>query len=368
MRSAPLVTSLLLALACTPSPVSGDPDAGSGGSEGEGEGEGAAEGEGEPAHEGEGEGEGEPGEGEGEGDPACSASPPEDPGTVTVEQQDHELEVEGRTLALTLLLPEQAGAAAVVVLHPGFQLGSADYRSYGEHLASHGVAAVLLDPPYALFGGPTHVELASMVSAILDWLEDESSGGALAGRVDAARVVLAGHSLGGKIALLTATRDARPRGVFAIDPVDAAGGPGASPSADNPSVTPELMPLVNVPVALVGETVNATCTGLFCQPCAPEAESFARYYEAAAGPAWQAEVLGANHMSFLDDPACGFTCNACGAGTDDPVQTRRLTRRWLTAFVAHLDGDACARAWLAGAPMDAEVARGAVLTEQKQGF
>ena len=314
-----------------------------------------------------------PGEGEGEGEPGdCPTAAPELDGPATPVEQSVSLEDAGgtgRALGLTLLLPEGVAAAPVLILHPGFQLGGEQYRSYAEHLATRGIAAVLLEPPYALFGGPTHVELADMMSGVLDWLETESAvGGSLQGAVDPARVVLAGHSLGGKIAMLTAARDARALGVFGIDPVDAAGGPGSSPSPDNPSVAPELMGEILVPVAVVGETTNATCSGFLCQACAPAEENFQQYYGAASAPSWQAEVLGANHMSFLDDPDCGFTCNACDAGTDDPTETRRLTRRWLTAFVEHRMGDECARAWLVGEAMQAEVDSGAVTFATANGF
>ena len=73
------------------------------------------------------------------------------------------------------------------------------------------------------------------------------------------RLGLAGHSLRGKISKLTATEDARPNAIFGIDPVDAAGGPGSQPSEAFPSVTPELMPRITVPLGLVGETTNASC-------------------------------------------------------------------------------------------------------------
>jgi hypothetical protein len=191
----------------------------------------------------------------------------------------------------------------------------------------------------------------------MDEVQDEANGlfaGAAAARVDTSRIVLAGHSLGGKVSLLTAARDDRPVGVFAIDPVDSAGGPGAQPSPANPSVAPELMPDITVPVGVIGETTNATCTGFFCQPCAPEGDNFESYVDAATGPLWMAEVAGANHVSFLDNPNCGFACSACGAGTDDPDETRRLTRRFFFSFVDLVaNDDVCGRSWLSGASITA---------------
>ena len=63
----------------------------------------------------------------------------------------------------------------------------------------------------------------------------------------------------------------------AIDPVDAAGGPLSTPGPNYPSVTPALMSSLAVPLVIVGETVNATCAGVFCKACAPSAENFQQY-------------------------------------------------------------------------------------------
>jgi hypothetical protein len=124
-----------------------------------------------------------------------------------------------------------------------------------------------------------------------------------------------------------------------------------------------------VPVGVIGETTNATCTGLFCQPCAPEGDNFESYVDAATGPLWMAEVAGANHMSFLDNPDCGFTCSACGDGTDDPAETRRLTRRFLLSFVQLVaSDDACGRSWLIGPAIDDVIDDGLLVTTTSRGL
>jgi hypothetical protein len=124
-----------------------------------------------------------------------------------------------------------------------------------------------------------------------------------------------------------------------------------------------------VPLALVGETVNATCTGAFCQACAPQADNFAQYSTHATSPSVELELVGANHMSFLDDPACGFTCSACSAGTANNTEVRRLTRRYLTAFVDLVArNDLSAREWLAGSTTTADVADGGLRVRTFNGF
>ncbi len=296
---------------------------------------------------------------------------PEDPGSFQVINSSASLNVtSSRTVGLTVYAPSGATGAPVVVLHPGFQLQASLYASYGEHLASHGVVAVLVDPPYALIGGPTHAELAQYLGQVLDWVGQQATPGGALPQADASKLLLAGHSLGGKISMLLVTTDARPKGVFGIDPVDAVGSPlSSTPSADYPSVTPELMGDIHVPLVMEGETTNATCSGLLCQACAPADDNFQQYATHASSPTVEITVTGANHMSFLDDPNCGLTCSVCDKGTDDPNNTRRLTRRYLTAFVdLELRGDTSARDWLAGNAMAADVQSGTVAESTFNGF
>lgn len=280
----------------------------------------------------------------------------------------------GETIPLNLYVPDTEGAHPVVVLLHGFQLAPSLYRSYGEHLASWGYVAVLPEMPGGTLGplgAPNHRRLKEITVSLLDWVvqaaEDPSQ--PLLGRADPLRLGLAGHSLGGKISFLTATEDTRVAGVFGIDPVDSAGGPGSSDGPDYPSVTPELMDELTMPIALLGETTNATCTGLFCQPCAPENNNFHQYYVHATGPALEIEVLGANHMSFLDDPDCGISCSVCPVGTDEPGVTRALTRRYLTAFFEWvLKEDARFRTYLTGAQHQETVNDGLVTGSFKNDF
>lgn len=299
---------------------------------------------------------------------------PEDDGAVQVRRQTKTLPVPGgllggREVALTLFIPEQTSGAPVVVLHPGFQLAGSQYESYARHLATRGVVGIIADPPDALAGGPNHAELATYLGKVLDWVAVESADGGLAGIADPSKLIVGGHSMGGKIALLRSSTDTRPRGVFAIDPVDAAGGPLSQPGPSYPSVTPELMGSVHVPLVLIGETVNATCSGAFCQACAPSADNFQQYATHSSSPTVELELVGANHMSFIDNPNCGFTCSSCSAGTANDAEVRRLTRRYLTAFVdLVLRNDASARDWLAGSLTMPDVADGGVRLRTLNGF
>jgi hypothetical protein len=119
----------------------------------------------------------------------------------------------------------------------------------------------------------------------------------------------------------------------------------------------------------LGETTNGTCEGFMCQACAPEEDNFHQYYLHAVSPSVEIEVLGASHMSFLDDPDCGMVCSVCPSGTDAPAETRMLTRRFMTAFfLVFLSEESGYIHWLAGAGMTAEVDAGLVSFESKNGF
>jgi predicted dienelactone hydrolase len=208
-----------------------------------------------------------------------------------------------------------------------------------------------------------------MLAAVIDWVAQSatSAEGPLGHKVSSDAIALAGHSLGGKISLLVASEDPRPLAVFGLDPVDAAGGLQSDP-VEYPSVTPELMPDIAVPLVLLGETVNAAASG-FGQACAPAEDNFHQYYLHAVSPAAEIEVIGADHMSFLDNPDCGLTCSVCPSGTDDPAITRMLTRRYMTAlFELILRERAAYRDYLAGPQIAADAAAGLVITANKNGF
>ena len=183
---------------------------------------------------------------------------------------------------MVIYMPEGVGPFPVVAFTHGFQLAPADYVSYGEHLASWGYLALLPQFPGGLFGGPTHVDLGNYLSALLDWVEGDEV--VLGGKADATRIGLAGHSMGGKISLLLASEDDRPMAVFGVDPVDAAGGPIPMPEADYPSVTPERMGSITIPLGLLGETTNGASEGVFGQACAPAEDNFQAYFESRREP------------------------------------------------------------------------------------
>jgi predicted dienelactone hydrolase len=238
-----------------------------------------------------------------------------------------------------------AGPFPLVLLSPGFQLSRTQYAWMCEHLASWGFLTVSADYPAGggIFDPPAHRDLAEGVNANLDWALSGASG--LAARIDAQHIAAAGHSLGGKVSVLAAVLDDRIDAVVGFDPVDAQ--PPGGGGTDSPSVTPEMMDDLTVPLAVIGETLDGS--GGF-MPCAPAADNFHQYYlHACASPhALEATVAGADHMDWVGDPAsCGFACSACQDGTAMDGHTRLLTRRLTVAFLdRHLRASATLQPYL----------------------
>lgn len=215
------------------------------------------------------------------------------------------------------------GPFPLVILAHGFQLAPSKYYGYIRRLATFGYVALTVDYPTNPLGNDNPKQ-AEDLSAGIDWALAHA---ALAGKVDAALVGVTGHSLGGKVALLAAKQDPRFKAVFAMDPVDG-GGPLGCPPPQCADVS-AMMPTLAVPTAFIGETTDAT--GGF-QPCAPAANNFKTFYAGALHPALSVTVLGANHMSFLDDTKNCLACGFCNKATLDQAKVLELTRSYMVAF------------------------------------
>lgn len=228
----------------------------------------------------------------------------------------------------------EMGPYPVVLVGHGFQTNINQYESYLQRLASFGYVAVAPDFP-APFLGNKHIDNARDLAAGLDWVAQQST---LKGIADVANAGASGHSLGGKAAVLAASLDARIKASITLDPVDSSIFCSA---ADCPDASNKL-PLA-IPMGFLGETLDSTAQ--FGQACAPAADNFQTFYSSAKAPALSVEVLGASHVSFLDNPFSGI-CKQPSAKNEDVVA---LSRAMVVAFYErHLKGKVGYDAYLTG--------------------
>lgn len=256
-----------------------------------------------------------------------------------------------RRTGVVAYYPDSNAPRPMIVFLPGFQLESRRYTALIERIASHGFVVVRADPPAPLIG-VSHTEMTEDVRAVINWAT--AADGPLEGRVESTRVAVMGHSLGGKVATMTAHRDGRPVALFAIDPVNGGipeGVPGAGYTNDLPDIVPSDVEDLTIPVGFVGETTNAQPDGR-TPACAPEAQNFQTFYDASTRAPWAAAWTfdGADHMDFVNDRGLCIPCGACQDGTADASEVQAKLQTIAVAFFRlHLFGESQMQAWLTGA-------------------
>lgn len=278
---------------------------------------------------------------------ACTPDP-EQPGPLQTALFETHLEDEATNRGMELLVIYPDGqmiqTAPLILFNHGFLLHADAYRSYGEHLASHGFVVAM--PSFSMtFLNVNHAKLAKDVRFVLDYClaANKQEGHPLFRRIDETRIGASGHSLGGKLSLLEAVTDRRIGVIGVLDPVDT-GNPIFENPSIFPSVAPELMPEIHVPLLVVGSELGKEM--LSFSPCAPEKDNYQRFYEAANAPAIEITQLDVGHGQYTD-PEAGAARMACVVGDVDGEWVRRSSRTYLTAFFrATLLGDSTAMVWL----------------------
>jgi dienelactone hydrolase len=202
--------------------------------------------------------------------------------------------------------------------------------------------AMTVEYPASVFSVDNQREVEDLVGA-LDWALADAT---LGPKIDSTKIATSGHSLGGKLALLTATMDSRIKAVFTLDPVDGGGPLGCS--APTCVMVSPLLANLHVPTGFIGETTDAS-GGL--QPCAPAADNYTTFFATATSPSLEVTALGANHVSFVSDVmACGLTCSFCNAATATNANVNAMAQAFLVAFFErHLRGLTGYDAYLTGA-------------------
>jgi pimeloyl-ACP methyl ester carboxylesterase len=267
----------------------------------------------------------------------------------------------GGSLTVTVAGPSEDGRELsrtgapfpLVVFSPGFLLGRAQYNGYLDRLASYGFVAV----SQSARAEGNHPQYRDDTSKLLTWLIAPTGGSAarLAGRVDGSRIGLGGHSLGGKISLLTAAQDNRVKAVITIDPVDGQGIPLAKDTIAAihlPSGTP---------LGFLGETISKSGA----QPCAPPDFNYEVLYNSTAAERFAIRFLKAAHTDFVDKPESCFPCLFCPGGTAPKSHTHELAVKYVTAyFLFTLAGETAAASYLTGTAVQKDVVAGDVTVQK----
>ena len=250
--------------------------------------------------------------------------------TEGLEIVEHLLTREGRSIPIVAYLPETSSALPLIVFTPGFQVASSSYTPMLERLANEGYNVVRADPPGTPFD-VNHIEMATDIRAVIDWLLSAD----FASSIDGSKIATMGHSLGGKIALFNAARDSRVVATFAIDPVDGDPSPIPDPMA-RPTLAPDVISEITGAVGLVGELTNGESSNPFAPACAPLANNFQTIFEALVNASWvvEWELIGADHMDFVNECPQGLfsPCSLCAEGTMNPDQVRELTTQFASDF------------------------------------
>jgi len=142
--------------------------------------------------------------------------------------------------------------------------------------------------------------------------------------IDSRKIGIAGHSMGGKVAVLAAAKYGGFASVVAIDPDD----------NGNVSVVHGLLASLKAPLLLIGAEVAWRASSV----CAPLATNYLRFFERAPAGTVELTLRDADHVQMLDEPD-RFGYGICRSGTADSRQVRITARRATVGFfLQHLQG------------------------------
>ena len=237
------------------------------------------------------------------------------PGPLQVTARGLFIEQPGGRFPVALYRPQDLGdGLPAVVFLPGYLAPEDQYESLARTLASRGFLVAVR----GRFGPfVTDHEMATAAIQLADWLMAEQG-------ADPTRIGVAGHSMGGKDAILAASEDARFRAVVAIDPDD----------RGEPSVVHGVLPRLTAPLLLIGAELGANAASI----CADRAYDYRRFFERAPAGTLELTLRGADHVQVMDDPE-RFGLGICRCGTADSTAVRILARRaTVRFFLEHLAG------------------------------
>jgi dienelactone hydrolase len=199
--------------------------------------------------------------------------------------------------------------APAVVFLPARVAPEWQYESYGRALASHGIV-VITRGWYSPF--KTDPELATDAVRLADWLVAHDL-------ADPHRLGVAGHSMGGKAAVMAALRDPRFTAVVGLEPDD----------NGNHSVVRGPIAKLKAAFLIIGAEVDWKGWRV----CSTKKNNYEHFYAAAPAGTTLLTLLGADHVQVMDKPD-ELGMGICRRGTTDSRAVRRLARLATVGFFA----------------------------------
>ncbi|MCB9853466.1 MAG: dienelactone hydrolase family protein [Phycisphaerales bacterium] len=263
-------------------------------------------------------------------DTTITTGDPYVPGALPITSFDLDRCEQDAPLKLRIVAPTTPGTYSVVVLQHAFEITNHSYDQIAAHIASHGFVVILprmydagIGP---LIGMPTAAIETERAAVVLSWIPTRFD--RLPGiELNNARVGLAGHSRGGKVAFGVAKAGAtRVAALVGIDPVDGTGGPGGN----QPRVVDGQFDF-DIPTLILGAGLGG--------PCAPEGDNYQTFYDACPSPSTLVIATDYGHGDMLDAETAALAAGVCASNSDrEPM--RRLTAGLLVAFFrAQLQGE-----------------------------
>jgi dienelactone hydrolase len=230
------------------------------------------------------------------------------PGTYEVEGERRTFEFAPGDFDIVMYRPVGiAEPAPAIVFLPGRFAPEEQYESYARLLATRG-HVVVMRARYGWFH--PDARLADEAVALEHWLSTLPY-------VDAKRIGVAGHSMGGRDAIVAAANDENFRAVVAIDP----GGERSIPVIDH------VIGKLHAPLLLIGAEVAWKGWDV----CSPRATNYEKYFERAPAGTVELTLLGADHVQLMDDPDA-FGQFMCRVGTADSRVVRSYARSATAQF------------------------------------
>ncbi|KAL2321164.1 hypothetical protein Fmac_030133 [Flemingia macrophylla] len=252
---------------------------------------------------------------------------------------------------LQIFTPTVPGSYPVIVFCHGFCTRNTFYCQLLAHIVSHGF--ILVAPQLFCIRLPICIGLpllgpceVNMATKVVDWLA-KGLQPLLPEKVEAnmEKVVLSGHSKGGKTAFAVALDKQTSLKISALIGIDPVAG-----SSKNCETCPRILTHVpqsfnlNMPVAVIGTGLGPDKGSWWTPACAPDGMNHKEFFDECKPPRAHFVVSNFGHMDMLDDETGGVcgTCLSkciCKKGSDPRELMRRTIGGLVVAFLrAHLNG------------------------------